>query len=80
MPKSNVKYLGVIFDQSMTGKVHLEMTIVKAGKTASAISRLMPNVGGPKASSRKIMASVVNSIVLYTAPVWCQALKYKKWK
>jgi hypothetical protein len=57
----------------MTGKVHLEMTIVKAGKIASAISRLMPNVGGPKASSRKIMASVVNSIVLYAAPVWCQA-------
>ncbi|XP_011858331.1 PREDICTED: uncharacterized protein LOC105555897, partial [Vollenhovia emeryi] len=34
----------------------------------------MPNLGGPSGRTRKLYANIVNSIALYGAPVWAQAL------
>ena len=42
------------------------------------MARIMPNLGGPKQSKRKLYASVVNSILLYGNPIWADCLK-KKW-
>ncbi|KAJ8918244.1 hypothetical protein NQ315_014114 [Exocentrus adspersus] len=38
----------------------------------------IPNVGGPKLVKRQLLASVVQSILLYTAPVWTCGQKDKK--
>lgn len=36
----------------------------------TALGRLMPNIGGPLASKRRILACVAHSQLLYAAPVW----------
>ncbi|KAJ8961714.1 hypothetical protein NQ318_021314 [Aromia moschata] len=38
----------------------------------------MPNIGGPSASKRKLLASVVHSQILYVAPVWHRVTQNKK--
>ncbi|OXU28674.1 hypothetical protein TSAR_015410 [Trichomalopsis sarcophagae] len=34
----------------------------------------MPNIGGPKQPRRSLLASIVNSVILYGAPIWADAL------
>ena len=34
----------------------------------------MPNIGGPREAKRRLEASVVNSKLLYAAPIWTSAL------
>ncbi|XP_057652399.1 uncharacterized protein LOC130891589 [Diorhabda carinulata] len=70
MPTKAVKYLGVWLDTKLSFKQHIEKTIEKAEKTLSALANIMPNIGGPRASKRKILSSVVHSQILYGAPVW----------
>lgn len=41
----------------------------KAEKTATALSRIMPNASGPKPSRRKLLATVVENQLLYAAPI-----------
>lgn len=43
-----------------------------AMETAKALSRLMPNIGGPSQNKRSLLSSVVLSKVLYAAPVWAE--------
>jgi len=43
-------------------------------KTVSSLSRLMPNIGGPKQRKRQLLMSVAQSQLLYAAPVWALAL------
>ncbi|KAJ3616517.1 hypothetical protein MTP99_019814, partial [Tenebrio molitor] len=38
----------------------------------------MPNVGGARSSRRRLLAAVVHSKLLYGAPAWAGALKYKR--
>lgn len=52
---------------------HIQKTIEKAEKSYSALSKLMPNIGGPSSEKRKVLCSTVHSILLYGAPVWHQA-------
>ncbi|XP_030767350.1 uncharacterized protein LOC115891090 [Sitophilus oryzae] len=49
---------------------HINKTITKAEKTVTALALVMPNVGGARASKRRVLASVVHSQLLYAAPVW----------
>lgn len=77
-PNKSVKYLGVWLDTKMTFAEHLNQTIIKAEKTMKALSNLMPNIGGPRASKRKVLSSVVHSQILYGAPVWYNIIENKK--
>lgn len=52
--------------------VHIKNT---ADRSASALSRLMPNIGGPQASKRKLYGHVVQLVMRYAASVWVEALK-----
>jgi len=36
----------------------------------NALSRLLPNIGGPSYRIRRLYTNVVTSIALYAAPVW----------
>lgn len=72
-----VKYLGVSFARNMRMNQHLLGAAKKAEASAMSITRLMPNVGGARASRRRVLASVVDSVMLYAAPVWVRALKQK---
>jgi hypothetical protein len=72
--KSEMKYLGIVVERSLLFKVHIEEAARKAEKMANALGRLMPNLGGPKESRRKLFVSITMSILLYGAPSWAETM------
>ncbi|KAF0757505.1 Uncharacterized protein FWK35_00017152 [Aphis craccivora] len=68
--KQDIRYLGVRLDTRMTFVSHVRNAADKAIKSATALSRLMPNLGGSGQWRRRLLASVVESQLLYAAPVW----------
>lgn len=72
--KNSVKYLGVMLDNRLNFREHIIHASDKASKVQGALSRIMPNVGGPKFKRRVLLARVVSSILLYAAPIWSKAL------
>ena len=72
--KKSIKYLGVQLDRTLGFSEHLQIVTAKAIQCGSALTRLMPNIGGPREAKRRLVASVVNSKLLYAAPIWTSAL------
>lgn len=52
--KANIKYLGLVLDRKWDFHEHFVRRGPKLMKTASALSRLLPNDGGPKGTCRKL--------------------------
>lgn len=75
--KHSLKYLGVLIDNRLSFKPHVKYACEKARKVHSALSAMMPNIGGPKSSRRRLLASVVKSTLLYASPIWVKALAIK---
>ena len=74
--KTAVKYLGVLLDNKLTfGE---QRAREKAATITSSLSRLMANIGGPKTGKRKLLMSVVNSVLLYESEVWADTTKIAK--
>ncbi|CAI6360351.1 unnamed protein product [Macrosiphum euphorbiae] len=67
-------YLGIIIDSSLFFKEHLKAASAKAEMIATQLSRIMPNVGGPREDRRRLLSSVVHSVLLYGAPSWAHTL------
>lgn len=76
--KEHVRYLGVELSNKIGFGKHLECASDKAKKTITSLSRLMPNIGGPKQKKRQLLMSVAQSQMLYAAPVWASALRFDK--
>ena len=72
--KKSIMYLGVQLDQRLSFGEHLQIATAKAIQCGAALTRLMPNIGGPREAKRRLVASVVNSKLLYAAPVCISAL------
>lgn len=70
-----IKYLGVMVDDRLKFKNHVEYACDKAAGVTNALSRLMPNVGGPRQSQRLLISRVTNSVILYGAPIWEGSLR-----
>lgn len=71
-------YLGVELDQRLSFHPHITNRAIKTIDTVASISRLMPNIGGPKEKKRRLLCSVANSKLLYAAPIWADALNNKR--
>jgi len=71
---SHIRYLGVILDTRLSFVKHVETVAKKAATSAVALSRLMPNLRGPCQWKRRLLASVVESQLLYAASVWSAAV------
>jgi hypothetical protein len=52
---------------------HVRRVTKKGQGIANKLARIMPNQGGPGDSRRRVIASVVYSILLYGAPIWRKA-------
>jgi len=76
-PQEQVQYLGVELHRALGFKQHIETAAAKAQSTALTLSRLLPNIGGSKQRKRKLLASVINSLLLYASPVWVHALAFQ---
>ena len=72
--KKSIRYLGVQLDRRFSFGEHLQIATAKAIQCGAALTRLMPNIGGPREAKRRLVASVVNSKLLYAALVWKSAL------
>ena len=68
--KESVKYLGVTFSKGAHFGNHIRDVTGMASLLAARLSRIMPSVGGPRASKRRMIHSTVWSVVMYAAPVW----------
>ena len=60
-------------DRRLSFGEHLQITTAKAIQCGAALTRVMPNIGGPREAKRRLVASVVNSKLLYAAPIWTSA-------
>lgn len=52
---------------------------LRASEVAGRMYRLMPNVGEPCSSKRRVICGAVTSILTYGAPIWNRALRYRKY-
>ena len=73
------KYLGIYLDKDLKMTTHVKKTVEKALKIQTSLAKLMPRVGGPSTEKRIVLSTVVQSVLLYGAPAWEVALKYKKY-
>jgi len=72
--KDNIRYPRVVLDY----RKHIEVASEKAIRTATALMRSMPNVGGQAPEKRKLLTIVVNAQLLYAAPIWYDVLRYER--
>ena len=61
-------------DRRLSFGKHLQIATDKAIQYGVALTRLKPNIGGPREAKRRLVPSVVNSKLLYAALVWTSAL------
>lgn len=73
-PSPALKYLGIWMQTNMSFTEHVKRTSEKAARVGTALSRIMPRVGGPSSNKRRLLASVTDSILLYGAPVWSKTM------
>ena len=72
--KRAIKYLRVIIDDRLNFKKHVTTIGEKASVTQGALTKMMPNIGGPNPLKRRIISKVVTSIILHPCPIWTEAL------
>lgn len=74
--KESIRYLGVKLHRVLGFRTHVESAAAGAQITSTALSRLMPNVGGPRQKKRSLLVTVVTSKLLYAAPIWGAAMAF----
>lgn len=67
-------------DSRLSFKQHVERTTAKAARVATTLARLMPNIGGPRQGMRKLLPSVVTSVLTYGIAIWDDVLKNEKYR
>ncbi|CAK9815594.1 Putative 115 kDa protein in type-1 retrotransposable element R1DM [Anthophora plagiata] len=67
---SQLKYLGLTLDSHWRFEVHFEHLVPRVERTAAALGRLLPNLGGPGMRVRRLYMGVVRSMTLYGSPIW----------
>ncbi|XP_062531470.1 uncharacterized protein LOC134201165 [Bombyx mori] len=72
--ETKLKYLGLMLDSKWRFDHHFKALVPRLMGAAGALTRLLPNVGGCSAGTRRLYLGVVRSMALYGAPVWSPAL------
>ncbi|XP_066600700.1 uncharacterized protein [Prorops nasuta] len=70
-----MKYLGVWIDRSLTFRRHFQETLSKTARSSRALRAILPRIRGPAYHLRKLYVTVIQSIMLYGAPIWHTILR-----
>jgi len=73
-----MKYLGLTVDENQMFREHMQEAAIKGQWVLTSLKRLMPNIGEPTEPRRRLLVSVVQSVMLYGAPIWATSLEYSK--
>lgn len=77
-PKKSVVYLGITMGQGGSFDEHFKKSTLKAEEKAAQLLRITANVRGPGFRKKLMLYSVIQSVLLYGAPIWYKSLKKKK--
>lgn len=69
-------YLGIVVDRRLSSREHVQRAADKTLGVVTRLSRIMPNLGGPKERKRRLLVAVAHSVLLYGAPTWAHTLEY----
>ncbi|XP_035782438.1 uncharacterized protein LOC118461337 [Anopheles albimanus] len=72
--QETIKYLGVMIDRKLSFKTHVEHATTKALRALNALSAIMRGADGLRCSRRRLLSSVVTSVLRYVGPAWAEAL------
>jgi len=70
----------------MNFKLHFQYLDIKIGKVTRALGALMPKLRGPQEKKRRLYANIIESVVLYAAPIWANSLSadvrrlFRRWQ
>lgn len=78
--KPSLKYLGVMIDCRLSFSEHLKYVGEKSSRICTALSRIMPNIRGPRYLQRKLLTGVVKSVILYASSIWSEALRFRSYR
>jgi len=73
--RPTMKYLGLTLDSEWSFVAHFEQLAPRVERAANALSRLLPNLGGPNVRVRRLFTNVVHNLALYAAPVWAAEMR-----
>lgn len=73
--KPAAKYLGIMLDNKLNFWQQIKQASDKAAEITKQLSRLMANTGGPTPLKRRLLMNTTNSILLYGAEIWADALQ-----
>lgn len=72
--KEAAKYLGIMLDTKLNFWQQIKRATDKAVAITNQLSGLMANIGGPTPTKRRLIMTVMQSILLYGAEIWADAL------
>lgn len=78
--KNKLKYMGLTISRNTNMGTHLQDACQRATEDINTLQRILPRIGGPGTTKRRILVSASMSRLLYGAPIWGKILKYKKYK
>lgn len=61
-------------DQRFSFGAHASMVVKKTDAAIKSLRAIMPNIGGSRHHSRKLLASVPTSMMLYGTPIWYKTM------
>ncbi|XP_015121541.1 uncharacterized protein LOC107044250 [Diachasma alloeum] len=67
-----------MIDTRLNFKQQAEHVKTKASGVRSTLSRLMPNIGGPKQRRRALLSSVTTSVLTSAIPIWGDVLRLQE--
>ncbi|XP_020296398.1 uncharacterized protein LOC109861253 [Pseudomyrmex gracilis] len=70
--EARVEYLGLYLDPKWRFKEHFARLAPRVRKVAKSLTRLLPNLGGPREKVRCLFVNVVHAVSLYGSPLWAE--------
>lgn len=78
--KTAVKYLRVVLDTKLSLEEYIQWATDKAVKMISPLCKVVISVGRPRPGIRRMLLRVAESVILYGADVWANALPYEMYR